>query len=145
MMPEKVVLLAIAFHCVFLLVHSFSTYRYANTIPTRLNKLSPPRPFGCLFVMENGNDDVISIADLKSIYKIADSHVVDVFNPITKTNFEDYKAEHLASITDPENYWCSYSDNTGPELMNTHSETLLSIATQRSGHWQWWWHRYAPG
>jgi len=133
-MPEKVVALAIAFHCVFLLVNSFSTYRYANTIPTRLNKLSPPRPFGCLFVMENGNDDVISIADLKSIYKIADSHVVDVFNPITKTNFEDYKAEHLASITDPEYYW----NDKARELLDWYvAPTTISIGGFQNGDVRW--------
>jgi len=78
---------------------AFSTSTVGNTLR------GTPRPFGRLSVtaVESGE---VSVADMEAIAKIANLHVVDnIYNPITKTNCEDYKAEHEESITDPKKYW----------------------------------------
>lgn len=104
-MSGKLVAIATAIYCICVLVSSFSIDRYSSTIFPRLNDPAR-RPFGHVFARsDEDTDDAISIADLKAINKIANLHVVDVYNPITMTNFEDYKAEYRASITEADKYW----------------------------------------
>lgn len=93
------------------LVNAFiSSHRlpYRGVSDSRKQGLARPTALGKIFAANEGDDLEEDVSDMEIISKIANLHVIDrVYNPITMTNFQDYKAEHQESITNPKGYWAS--------------------------------------